>query len=241
MPVDRTRRDTAAEVVTSFLRREIGYNLMQAALGGLTPPREAGKQDASLDEILDHVIYGPCFYANPETQWAGFCRRLAFLKTDLEIRQVSGDFIVNDNEDRPREILLARWHALGLLVAFGAAYLISWWVFAAATLLSYLLYQYQTPASWRLNLSDEQNNQAEWYPFADEEEWLEHKHILDEYHLPPYQVGVYDFPGPAKEWPRVIATPVMWACMLAFAPFFLISAVIWPLFVVLMSLGRRET
>src|SRR5262249_42351134 len=149
-----------------------------------------------------------------EEIWQHLCLDLAFLKSDLEKRRLLDDS--DKDEDRPGHILLARCHTLGLLLAFGVAYLTSWWVFAASTLSSFLLYQ---PRMWRhASLADQELKQRlEFYPFADRDEWLAHKHLIDLYHLPAYDPATFDEPPQVRKWPLVVAIPARIGCYVVVA------------------------
>lgn len=174
------------------------------------------------------------------------CRHLAFLKTDLEERRWHD--LSHEDEDRPREILLARWHTLGLLVAFGVAYLTNWWLFAAATLVSVLLYQV---SMWKHDslMGEERmkelRRRMEYRPFADQADWSAHRHVVDEYHLPAYDAGAFGEPAAVKKWPALVAIPALWTCYLFIAAMlssmYLFSVIVWPVWLVMMSLCRRNT
>jgi hypothetical protein len=252
MPVDRVRRDAAADTLASFLRGEMGRVALGAELRRLAQSDESEEKsrpdkDTYLEEMLaswflDEKGYRPI----SEEMWVALCRHVAFLKTDLEERRWHDH--VHEDEDRPRQILLARWHTLGLLVAFSVAYLTSWWLFAAATLISFLLYQ---AAMWKHDsLADEERRRhlkqrLEFYPFADRDEWLAHKHQLDLYCLPAYDPTAFDEPPQVRKWPSFLAIPARIACYLflaaMFAYMYLCSVLMWPLWLVMMSLCRRET
>jgi hypothetical protein len=242
MPVDRVRRDAAADALASFLRGEMGRAALGAELQRLAQSDKSEEKsrldkDTYLEEMLalwflDETGYG----SMSEEMWVALCRDLAFLKTDLEQRRWHD----HEDEDRPRQILLARWHTLGLLVAFGVAYMTSWWIFAAATPISFLLYQ---AAMWKHERHLQQR--LEFYPFADRDEWLAHKHLLDLYCLPAYDPTAFDEPPQVRKWPSFLAIPARIACYLflavMFACMYLWSVLFWPLWLVMMSLCRRET
>jgi hypothetical protein len=251
MPVDRVRRDAAAGILASFLRGEIDRDTLGAELRRLAQADESEEKsrsgkDTYLEELLPlwlHVVltHRPI----SEEMWVALCRHLAFLKTDYEERRWRD--CVHEDEDRPRQILLARWHALGLLVAFGLAYLTSWWIAVAATLISFLLYQ---AAMWKHDslVNEERRRQLkqrwEFYPFADQNEWLAHRHIVDQYHLPAYDMDAFDIPPQTRKWPSILAAPVRWTCYLLVAAMFLymylFSVALWPVWLVMMSLCRRD-
>ncbi|HVL14085.1 MAG TPA: hypothetical protein VM529_16060 [Gemmata sp.] len=216
----------------------------------MRPDEAEGQPQADRDGYLDELLAMSCLEGKyrpislSEEAWEGTCRHLAFLKSDLEERRWHDPG--GDDEDRPRMILLARWHTLGLLVASGVAYLTSWWVFAASTLVSFLLYQ---TAMRKLDAAADEERQRrqkqrwEFHPFADREEWLAHKHLLDAYHLPAYDPVTFREPPDARKCPSYLAVPaqvafyVFVAAMLA--SMYIWSVFIWPLSLVMMSLCRR--
>lgn len=250
MPVSRTRRDAAADALASFLRGErdraaLDTTLNRLAQAGAAQRGESSEKDTYLEELLaSWLFFGDRHRPLTEEIWAEMCRHLAFLKTDLEARRWPHHGY--EDEDRPRQILLARWHTLGLLVAFGVAYLTSWWLFAAATVISFALYMRALrthDAQKDEERGEERKRRLEYHPFADQADWLAHKHVIDEYHLPAYEVGASGEPLPVNKWSAVLAVPVRWAFYLfvavAFACVYLFSVLFWPLWLVMMSLCRR--
>lgn len=248
MPVDRAKRDAVADALASFLRSEIHRGELGDVLQySVQSDEREGQPKSEKDPYLDDLVtlwfieerYGPI----SEKMWKGLCRHLAFLKSDLELRRWPGHS--HEDDDTPRQIVLARWHTLGLLVAFGVAYLTSWWVFAASTLISFLLYQV---AMWKHDrLADEEmrrllKQRMEFYPFADRDEWLTHKHLLDQYHIPAYDPATFYEPSQVSKWPSFLAFPARFACFVfvaaIFAYMYIFSVVMWPLWLVLRSLCR---
>jgi hypothetical protein len=250
MPVDRARRNAAADALESFLRGQIGRDAFGEMLERLLPAANARENAETVhDSYLDNLIgdrflfewYGPIC----EETWLGLCRHLAFLNTDLEEKPFGPHH--HEDEDRPRQILLARWHTLGLLVALGVSYLVSWWLFASATLLSFLLYQVSMWKHDSLVAEEgrtELQQRFEYYPFADESEWLAHKHHLDQYLLPAYDATAFRDPRQARKWLGYLLAPVRAGCFLIIVAMFVyvyaFSVVLWPLWLVMMSLCRRE-
>src|SRR5262249_44155444 len=129
----------------------------------------------------------------------------------------------------------------------GLASLTSWWVLVVATLVSFLLYQASlrrhdatAGQKWRRELG----RRLAYYPFADRDEWLAHERLLDTYGLPPYEARAFDAPAQERAWPAFLAVPVRAACSLFLAGMlacmYVTSVMIWPLWLVLMSLCRRK-
>src|SRR5262245_27611932 len=93
MPVDRVRRDAAANALASLLRGEMGRAALGAELRRLAqsdePEEKSGPdKDTYLEKMLalwflDETGYRPI----SEEMWVPLCRHLAFLKTDLEERR----------------------------------------------------------------------------------------------------------------------------------------------------------
>jgi len=244
MPVDRIRRDAAADALASLLRGEMRRDALVAALQQLRQPDEPeGKPKPERDAYLDAVLnlWSPDERYISEDMWGIWCRHVAFLKTDLE-RASS-----HEREDESWQIPLARWHTLGLLIALGVAYLTRWWIFVAADLLSFLLYMASAQKRGSL-ANEERSRRLEYYPFTDKDEWLAHKHLVDEYNLPACHAGAFDDPPSVKTWPPFIASLVRWALYSFVAVFvaamvlymYAFSIIMWPLWLVMMSLCRRE-
>jgi hypothetical protein len=247
MPVDRAKRDAVAEALASFLRGETGRDELGAALRrsvrveklhGERPPDE----DASLYSLAVVWFWGERYGPILEDFWRELCRYLAFLTTDLEQRPWT--LLTPSADDfTPREVLLARQHALALLVVAGVAYLTSWWVFFAATPVSFLLYQ-RAVGDRSPPVSEEQQRrqQERWdfSPFADRAEWLAHQHLLDSFRLPAYDPARFDGPRRGRKWPpflKASARVARGGCIAAaFAYVCAGSVLIWPVWVVLMSL-----
>jgi hypothetical protein len=254
MPVDRARRDAATDALTSFLRGEADRDALEAvferlAQAGTAQGGEGSGGDNYLEELLASWFYfGDRYRPVTEETWMAMCRHLAFLKTDLEERRWHDHGHGHEDEDRPRQILLARWHTLGLLVAFDVAYLTAWWLFVAATVISNVVYQVSLRKHDLLKAEErrkELKRRLEYHPFADQAEWLAHKHIVDEYHLPAYKNGAFGEPPSVRKWPARSAVPARWAryCFVAamFACICLVSVALWPVWLVMMSLCSRNT
>jgi len=251
MPVDRTRRDEAADALASYLRADIDRAAIDDALRNLaestTPENNAESQeDAYLAEMLSNWLDLEMHMPISEQTWEELCREIAFLKSDLEKREFNKHR--REDKDRPREILLARFHLLGLIAVFGVAYLVSWWILAAGLLLSFVLYQVamsnhwkQDEAEWLNGLKDE----LKFYPFANQDEWKAHKYLLDQYRLPPYDPAHFNEPPRQRKWPRFLVIPARTAIYLfvgaVVAYMYLFSIVLWPVWLILMSLCRRES
>lgn len=250
MPVDRVRRDAVADALASFLRHEMTRDTLAAVLQRIAPRKEAegegrSEKDAYLDGLLELWSLDMDYGTITEERWTHLCRHLAFLKTDLERRQ--GHDFSGEDDLGPREILLARWHTLVLLLAFGVAYFTSWWIFAAATVVSFLLFQVRM---WRrdsqINAETKRQleRELEYHPFADHHEWLAHKYIVDKYNLPAYDASAFEDPAPVNPWPWFMPVPIRWAFYLVIAAMFLwmylFTIFMWPLFLILIVIPRRE-
>jgi hypothetical protein len=256
MPVDRASRDAAADILAAFLRGEIGRDALRASLRRLIPPEHHATvigphRDTYLDRLLEDGSL-PVGKGVPisEEEWAVLCRHQAFLASDLEER--SWDEPPREDDDTPFLARSARRHALGLLAALGLAYVAGWWLFAAAAVVSFVLFQVsirRREAVAEGERRERLERRMEYYPFADRGEWLVHRHLLDRYRLPGYDASAFGVAAPMKSQSSVLAVPVRVASYLAvaavigYACAFLV--VVWPLWLVLMSLcpwggGSRE-
>lgn len=253
MPVDRVKRDIAAHALVSFLRGEADRAALLAVFKRLAQASELeGEENLGKDTYLEELLaveltVGERHRPVTEELWFAMCRHLAFLKSDLDERPwPNRDHEYQEEEDYA--ILLARRHTLGLLVAFGVAYLTSWWLLAAATVVSLPLY---LASSWKHDLLKNEERRKEmkprlqYRPFADQADWLAHKHILDEFHLPAYDANAFGEPPPIKKWPAIVIVSIRWtwylinAAMISFM--YLFSIVFWPVWLVMMSLRSRGT
>jgi hypothetical protein len=251
MSADRARRDAAAGALASFLRGQTDRIALAEAFQSLPQPADPeGQPAADRDRYLDDLMIllwsvpGAEYEATSEEEWTALCRHLAFLTSNLEGR--SWDDQLREDEDRPYQIWLARWHAAGLLVAAGVSYMVNWWLFVVANVASYALY---FVALSRHEAPEEEQNRVqraqrlEFYPFADRDEWLAHQQLLDGYHLPGYDPAVFTAAPRVWTWPALLILPV-WVgyslfVVLAFVCMFAFSTAFWPLYLVLMSLCSR--
>jgi hypothetical protein len=250
MPVDRVSRDAAARALASFLRGETSCTALEASLRRVAAARataagsESG-QDLELDSWLQYWLRFERHGRYTEKQWRALCRNLAFLHTALEQREFQA--LDNLDKGRPRQVLLARRHTLGLTVALVAGYCVSWWVVAAATLLSFILYQ----ASMRRRVATaaageagQTKPQAEYYPFVDEDEWSSYKHHLDQHQLPKFDPKAFRDPAAPSIWIACLIAPVQAVGLLLLVAMILymyaFSIVMWPLWLVFMSLSKRD-
>src|ERR1022692_4830041 len=93
MPVDRARRDAAADALASFLRGEMDRASLEAvfkrlAQTGNDEGKSSSERDAYLEELLASWFFlGERYRPVTEEMWLAVCRHLAFLKTDLEERR----------------------------------------------------------------------------------------------------------------------------------------------------------
>jgi hypothetical protein len=251
MPVDRVRRDAAAAALASFLRHETDHVALGAELRRLSRLlRSEEKVRSERDTYLVEMLAGwsPIERGNKAVSvkmWEEMCRTLAFLRTDLEERPWPG---LSRDEDESWQALTARRHALALLPAAGVAYAMSWWVFAAATAVSFLVFE----AAMRehestLNEAIDRQRRQRWdnEPFADGDEWSAHRHLLDGYSLPAYDAVAFDVRSRARRWLSRITAPFRWACYLVAAAMlacmFLGSMCMWPAAIAWMSLAPRPT
>jgi hypothetical protein len=249
MPVDRVRRDAAADALASFLRRETGRGELADALHLLLSAQNSEEKSKSVHDAYLEEDFIECWLQwerhEPitEQKWLALCRTLASLKTDFEEKPLPR----HGGEDGPGQILLARWHTLGLLISLGLSYLISWWVFAAATVLSFLLYQaslYKHDFMADKQREREIKRRMEHYPFEDEAEWLAYKQYLDAFVLPDYDETAFADPTQPRKWPSYLAAPVRVGGYLIIGAnvlyMYAFCVVFWPLWLVMMSLCRRE-
>ena len=239
MPVDRESRTAVAEVLASFMRGELDTNGMHARLKAIRAARpDATSPDEYLDSLLGFESSFWRWWSLSESEWKQLCRHLAFLKSDLHQRD-SEPSLSNTDVDESLQILLARWHAVGLVVASGVAFLSSWWVLAAACLVSFLLYQI---SMCRQDCkSDAKLKEALAFdPFASEQEWLTYEALLEEFHLPKYDPNRHRRPF----LPRIAGGILIGAHMSVIVAVLLLmyvsSIFLWPVWLVLMAFRSRK-
>jgi len=243
MPVDRARRDAAAAALASFLRGKADRDALRAEFDRLS---RAGTDRDTWDNYLEAFLrcwlhFGAILHVT-ETIWLEMSRHLAFLKTDLE--DTRSPIQLHEEENHLGKILLARWHTLGLLVAFGVAFLTNWWLFAGATLVSFILYQ-RSEKIIDLPIEEKKKKEIErrqeYHPFHDQEEWMAHKHLVDEYYLPAYEAGAFAQPlsvkPPRSKW---VAELVNTFAVAFFGLMWLASTLTWPIFLILISLSSPK-
>jgi hypothetical protein len=248
MPVDRDQRDAVADSLAAFLRGEIGRKVWRTRLDPIcTVLRNTTVRDGYLHDFLLEWEWPWLSDPLSKEDWEQLRRHLAFLKTDLEERKFSLPSSLDDDADRPRQIRLARWHVLGLAVPFGLSFVVGWWLFVVALVISFILYQvsmWRHGAAWDKAFSAESSRVLAFYPFASEEEWSAHEGRLEPYRLPGYDPQIH-----CQRERRTLAARIgnalrMSASFILFATIFGImipvaSLLMWPLWLVLMSLCKR--
>jgi len=246
MPVDRAKRDAVAEALASYLRGEKSRDQVGMTICHVFPnDNPASKVKSGNDAYLEEMQRQ---WPPPESRmlfskelWSRWCRHLAFLNTEFATNRCPMPAF--NDEDLPWEILLARWHMLGLLVAGGVAYFTSWWFFAVVVFLSYVLFmaskaKHDAPAE--MKRAKDMKRRLEYYPFADEQDWLAHEHLLASYDLPAYDATLFNESLQRKEPSAWKAALMEAAIRVLFLVFQIMTITIWPLFIVLMALSRRK-
>jgi hypothetical protein len=236
MPVDRAGRDALADALSSFLRGEssgvaFAAEVRRLALATKSEPSNGSTKDDFLEELLaGYTTCGFNTWPISEKEWNGLKRQLAFLKSDLEMRSW------REQSDEFELRRFARWHTFGLLVTFGLAYLTSWFVIVAFSVISFLRFQVVMQRSH----SNDEEQRSRWqafYPFADENEWLAHQHLLDPYDFPPYDPSRFHVQR-SKLFSILFAMSRIgsFVCIVAmFTVLAIGSILIWPLWLVMMS------
>jgi hypothetical protein len=244
MPVDRTRRDAAAQVLADYLRGELDHRQLFARFGELeAAPAESKVSDKFLDVLLHEGPHVACRCKDhgdsiSNEMWPFVLRTLAFLKSNCEEEEEP----VVATEGQSRQTLEARWHAVALLLILVPSYLVSWWIGVFAVLCSFLVFQFcehRRDKAW----SNKIKERAEYDPFPSLKDWKDHEALLEPFRIPAYEVSRFH---PARRGPlkralhsmkRGVTTAVIFTAMgCAFA----FSIVIWPLWIILASLSRRK-
>lgn len=245
MTVSREYRNAAAEALTPFLRGEINYDALRDRFGTIL---DSTGGELIPDEFVGNLLYAHAnFSRGPITKkiWTDLRKALAFLKTDLEAPQ----YREPAQESRySAEIVQARWHLLGIAIAFCLTLLVGWWIFFAASVLSWIIIQVR---EWRRDSAFDKALRTErerfWrcFPFLSEEERVVYETALDEMSIPKSYPGR----GPASLSTRigeVVGAVFETVLFVIFVPFIfmffiLIPLFCWPIYLVVTSLQRRQT
>jgi hypothetical protein len=129
-------------------------------------------------------------------------RELAFLKTDLP---QSGITFPNTQAREDDDIIRARWHTAFLIAALVPSYFISWWIIVVACVFSEVCYLVQI---WIHDAEEHETQKAAlklllaYEPFVNEEEWIAHQSLLEQFHLPLYEEVHYKLP---TRWARFLS------------------------------------
>ncbi|MCA9094559.1 MAG: hypothetical protein KDA68_13800 [Planctomycetaceae bacterium] len=255
MGVDRVGRDVAAGALAAFLRGESGRGDLVAAFQRIEEelkPRPRLERDAFLNITLTLVTsegsQGPAISQAEISKdyWKRLCRRLAFLKSDLEKREWSVDTEKILDMHGPRMIRFMRWSSLGVLAACGVAYFTSWWVIPGASAFSLAMSQ-RVFQEWILLTSDEKRRlkeQRAFNPFYDQEDWLVHRHLLDSFDLPDYDPARFGLPADGGRRSKFIDGPIQFLTSVAIAfiisPMIIVALLFYPFFLVGAWLPRRR-
>jgi hypothetical protein len=190
--------------------------------------------DATLsDPFVEGVLWG-LLYSTPrpasQTDWEECRRTLAFLKSDLESRRIP---LPADEE--PRFIPFHYLHLAALAAAGLAAWYVGWWVFVAVWIVSGTLGIISLQFHGRSHEAERVRRYA-YYPFVNEQEWLDHERLLETCRLPTFE-----------DWHRKHPTSfvsrfsVTWFWVLivgTVALLFVGSVMMWPLFVVVWLIAK---
>ncbi len=255
MPVDRLKRDAAADALAAFMRGEMDKTSVRERLisiPGSCTNRDGSREgpvDKPLRSLIDDLQLEFSSDLGPYTEkdWERFCRILAFLKSDLEILQEPSWPTADPNRlVSPADLRMFRqacWHLLGLLAALGFAFLVGWWLLAAAWVVSFVMFSAMMA---RIDSEEEEEDLREFrrisafYPFENEDQWLSHAELLEPYRLPPYDPEIH---GRAEEivhsrWDKAL-TLLLSAAVLCpmFAIMWAGSLLIWPLWLAIAALS----
>jgi hypothetical protein len=237
MDVDRVHRDAAAAALAALLRGELDAEATRARFAAIhSDLSEAATQDAYLAELLKASGY---WTLEPRTEnaWAMLCRHLAFLRSDLPRPKTE---FANAESDAPREVYLARLHTVGLVVAAVLSFWLTWWIFAAVTVISFVSFQISMERRERARKGDVRRLTA-FYPFADESDWLAHKTLVEDGLISGYDPSRYRMPMFRRLGSLVLTAVFLSAIAAMFVAMELFSILMWPLWLILVAtLGHLE-
>jgi hypothetical protein len=245
MTVDRRQRDAVAESLAEYMRGQIGVRDLYARCEKIRELDVASPDgDKYLETFINWELNLSPYRPVTSAQWDLMRRQLAFLCTDRDethlrrYREPSFDDI-----DLPRQIRMARQHLIGLKGIASVAYIGGWWwLFPAATALSFAVCQRQTQCASARHDAECKAVRQEFqacYPFATEADWLDHEILLNRLRIPTYDA---DLQSRVERRPlRDTVVMALGACAggailaLCLVAAFAAEIVIWPLWLLLMS------
>lgn len=185
VPVDRAARDRLADVLAAYMRGEVDNFALDDACGASCPGRDPGcrRTAAALwyfyDDLKPHRCYGSA------EQWEMLRRMLAFLRSDLDTWHVR----VGWRLFHARQLL-----GLLSLTAVVGAIALFWREWELLALFAWLVGAVIQFSAFRLSARRGQpacqREEASWFPFPTEEDWLRHEPLLEAERLPAYDAGL---------------------------------------------------
>lgn len=184
MSVNRELRDEAADAIAAHMRGEIDARALRDRLWSINARLEATRDrdmdlSFALTVRLDGKTPSPTF---DEQNWAFARREIAFLRSSLELPDrpptgpdgVAAFFDANGVSLDARQRKAAVWLLLALAACLatipltGLWAVVVWWPFASVV--------FMRSGMTTLRSS---NPLRAWSPFASEQEWLAHRHLVD--------------------------------------------------------------
>jgi hypothetical protein len=241
VPMNRPARDALAEILAGFLRGDLSNAEFMERLGSLP----IASEDAYFHYCPGRLITPMRLLreAISERFWQRLLRHLAFLKTDREpipFPLASAD----RSRERVRERGLARRDALALVIALAFWPWLGWWPLVTCWVASFVIH-----FSGFLRVAPEPTQrEVDWWevePFADETDWLAHRHLAEAFHvpdqdpLPPNQLSLPS-PGFPGQVGLVLLLPIcgvalllVWLLVVWMIVFML---AVWPLHLIVTAL-----
>jgi hypothetical protein len=240
MPVDRVNRDALADALAAFMRGDLAFEALRSKVETIYASLNA---KSVFDQGLIFLLISGFSESDQQfdrrlekderfekRKWERRRRELAFLKSDVELQLK--DMVRPPSQDDYSCIeLRARCcHALALALAFRLSVVIGGWgwcVYWTACIVSFSVDQYLERL--RIALNNEQSRWFAVFPFANEEQWLAHEKLLENYRLPSIEPVLESKPIPKRRWVRVLDAVWGWCAVVVALP------VTWPIYLVITS------
>ena len=236
MPVDRRLRDQLADVLAADMRHGADADELLAQVKRIhnelaAPAAELADQGAL--EIADEVIVPlECGMQNDlldtAAAWGAQRRRLAFLLSESSLPPSRRRNPAAAVREPPRR--LARVLLVLMLLSIAAWPWAGPYAFIACWIIS--------PLIWLLVTNARNGRFESSWPFESESEWLRHEPLLAKLDLPTsWEASPHHPRAISRSWRSV--TNAMTTALL-FVAFYLFTASIWPLSVIVMSFMRDD-
>jgi hypothetical protein len=237
MAIDRVNRDAVAAILVAYLRGETDCQATSKRLETILIERKNTPiDDKFLEDLVQFLGDGleRFWHWHQQSWWEQVRRELAFLKTDLEMRDIPLPPAERDT------MPFVYWHLLALTTALAISWIVGWWVFVAVWVIAgtfgIVHLQFQHHGKTR---DAEIARRTAFAPFLNEGEWLAHEKLLEPMQLPSYEEWRQKNPIETPRPPSLISTALFSACIVGvLACMYAGSVFLWPLHVVAFAISE---